>query len=228
MRRRAFLTLLAGAALCPAEEPVFVPLFPEDGEPRGWRVRNWADVKNDPQQPSPWLVKDGVLHGSEPRGTWLVSEREYGDFKLEFEFLLGERGNSGLGLRFPPAGDPAFDGIELQMVDPRYYPSDYSFDPAELTGGLYKALPPRAQLYKPNEWNRYEITCRGALIKVMLNRKLIQDVDLTKETRAVERGLPLAQRPRRGHLGFQELSRGGAHVQIRGARIKELTTSEAN
>lgn len=33
---------------------------------------------------------------------------------------------------------------------------------------------------------------------------------------------PLKDRPRRGHIGFQELSRDGAHVQIRNARLKEL------
>ena len=32
----------------------------------------------------------------------------------------------------------------------------------------------------------------------------------------------LRQRPLEGHIGFQELSRGGAHVEIRNARIKEL------
>jgi hypothetical protein len=91
-----------------------------------------------------------------------------------------------------------------------------------LTGGLYKALPPRAQVYKPQEWNRYKITCRGSRIKVVLNGTLLHDVDLAKETRALERGTPLAERPHRGHIGFQELSRGGGHVQIRNARIKEL------
>jgi hypothetical protein len=29
-------------------------------------------------------------------------------------------------------------------------------------------------------------------------------------------------RPRKGHIGFQELSRGTEHVQIRNARIKVL------
>jgi hypothetical protein len=162
------------------------------------------------------------MEGSDPRGTWLISEAEYGDFVLEFDFQLGERGNSGCGLRFPLHGDPAFDGLEIQMVDPRYYPADMSVGPAELTGGIYKALPPRAQVFKPLEWNHYEITCRGSRIKVVLNGTLLHDVDLADETRALERGEPLAARPRRGHIGFQELSRGGGHVQIRHARIKEL------
>jgi hypothetical protein len=34
--------------------------------------------------------------------------------------------------------------------------------------------------------------------------------------------VPLNQRPRRGHLGFQELSRDGTQVMIRNARIAEL------
>ena len=231
MRRgRALVALLLALGLLPgsmthrgmAAEREFVPLFPNEGPPNGWLVRHWADVKDRPEHAGTWQVKDGILHGSEPRGTWLVSEREYGDFVIEFEFLLGERGNSGFGLRFPPRGDPAFDGIEVQMVDPRYYPPEYAFEPAELTGGIYKALPPRSQVFKPAEWNRYEITCRGSHLKVVLNGKVLHDVDLARETRAVERGAPLAERPRRGHIGFQELSRGGAHVQIRNARLKEL------
>ena len=222
MKRRHFLGLLGAAACARAADAEFVPLFPDEGPPKGWSVRHWADVKNEPPQPSPWLVKEGVLHGSEPRGTWLISEREYGDFLLEFEFKLGEKGNSGVGLRFPPQGDPAFDGIEVQMVDARYYPPDYAFEPAELAGGIYKALPPLAQVYKPTEWNRYEITCRGSQLKVVLNGTLLHDVDLAKETRTLERGKPLAERPRRGRIGFQELSRGGGHVMIRGARLREL------
>jgi hypothetical protein len=199
----------------------WTPLFPKDGSPEGWVVRHWANVKDEPPQPSSWTVKDGVLHGSEPRGTWLVSEREYGDFVLEFEWKLGEQGNSGVGLRFPPQGDPAFDGMEVQMVDPRYY-GEQPFEPGELTGSIYKALVPRAQVYRPGEWNRYEITCRGAQVRVILNGQLLHDVNLAQETRPLERGTPLAQRPRKGRIGFQELSRGGGHVLIREARIREL------
>src|SRR5215218_1688184 len=109
----------AGPAAAAGGQDKWVKLFPEEGVPKGWIVRVWSDVSQPGPEGAVWTVKDGVLHGSEPRGTWLVSEREYGDFTLEFEFKLGERGNSGCGLRFPPAGDPAFDGLELQMADER-------------------------------------------------------------------------------------------------------------
>ncbi len=153
-----------------------------------------------------------------------MCEKEYGDFILEFEFKLGERGNSGCALRAPMAGDPAFDGIELQMADVRYNPEA---KPSELTGGLYRAIAPRKQLYKPTEWNRYQITLRGSKMKVVLNGEVIQDLNLDEHDEVVKRhdgntAPPIKSRPRRGHIGFQELSRGEGHAQIRNARIKVL------
>jgi hypothetical protein len=153
-----------------------------------------------------------------------MSEKEYGDFILEYEFKLGERGNSGLALRAPMKGDPAFDGLELQMADVRYNPEAKD---SELTGGLYRALAPSKQVYKPTEWNRYQIELRGSRIKVTLNGEKIQEADLSAYGEPVKRhnGLdapPLKDRPRKGHIGFQELSRGGDHVLIRNARIKVL------
>ncbi len=219
--------LLALAASAAEDTAGFIPLFPQDGVPKGWLVRNWDNVKNSPKEGVVWRVEKGVLHGSDPRGTWLLSEKEYGDFILEFEWKLGERGNSGAALRAPLSGDPAFDGMELQMVDPRYYPPEMSVTPAELTGSLYKAVAPRRQLYQPTEWNKYRITCRGGSIKVVLNGESILDLNLDEQTKPTKRhdgtdAPPLKDRPRKGRIGFQELSRGGGHVEIRNARIKVL------
>jgi hypothetical protein len=199
-------------------------LFPDDGVPKGWVVRTWNDLAKPPSPPVVWRVQDGILRGGEPRGTWLVSEQEYADFELEFEFKLGARGNSGCALRAPLAGDPAFDGMELQMADVRYNPQA---KPSELTGGLYRALAPRQQVYRPEQWNRYHVICRGARVTVTLNGEPILDVNLDEQTDQVKRhdgsdAPPLRDRPRKGHLGFQELSRDGAPVQIRNARIKVL------
>lgn len=205
-------------------EAEFETLFPMNGTPFGWVVRAWDDVSKPAEGNPQWTIKDRILSGGEPRGSWLLSEQEYGDFVLEFEFLLGERGNSGCALRAPMKGDPAFDGLELQMADFRY---NTEAKEDELTGSLYRAKAPRQQVYKPTEWNRYEIACRGPVIKVMLNGELIQDVNLDNETQRPLRhdgtpAPPLKDRPRRGHIGFQELSRDGSHVQIRNVRLKVL------
>ena len=201
----------------------FVPLFPANGEPKGWVVGAWNDVSK--REESVWLVKDGVLHGGDPRGTWLMSEKEYGDFIAEFEFKLGTNGNSGFAMRSPMKGDPAFDGLELQMADFRYNPSAKD---SELTGGLYRALAPSKQIYKPGEWNSYHIELRGSRVVVILNGEKIQDADLSAYSEPVKRhdntmAPALKDRPRRGHIGFQELSRGqDQHSMIRNARIKAL------
>jgi hypothetical protein len=221
----AAATLFLGNAF--AAEEGFKPLFPRDGIPDGWSVRDWADVKNPPPEGAVWKVIDGVLHGSEPRGTWLISEKLYGDFILKFDFKLGDRGNSGCGLRIPEAGDPAFDGLEIQMVDPRYFPDDTKPLPSELTGALYRAIEPTRQVFKPNAWNTYEITLKGTQATVILNGEKVVDTDLHKIVTTLKRHngkdvVPMKERPLKGHIGFQELSRGGDHVQIRNARIKEL------
>lgn len=216
--------LLAGGCRSVKTEAEWQPLFPTRGVPPGWVVRAWNDVSRPAEGHPVWRVEQGVLLGGEPRGSWLLSEREYGDFILEFEFKLGERGNSGLALRAPLRGDPAFEGLELQMADLRYNPEA---KPEELTGALYRAVAPRRQVYRPGEWNKYEIACVGPELKVVLNGELILDLDLRQQTHRPKRhdgseAPPLKDRPRRGHLGFQELSRDGSHVQIRNARIKVL------
>ena len=215
-----------------AKSDSVVALFPKDGVPAGWRVGMWNDVSKPAEGSPVWTVKDGVLHSGDPRGSWLMSEKEYGDFILEYEFKLGERGNSGLALRAPMKGDPAFDGMELQMADYRY---NTNATAAELTGGLYRALAPSKQVYKPTEWNSYRIELRGSRIVVILNGEKIQDADLSAYSEPVKRhdntlASGLKDRPRRGHIGFQELSRSekegekrnGDHVMIRNVRIQVL------
>jgi len=109
--------------------------------------------------------------------------------------------------------------------------ADYRYNTAakdsELTGGIYRAIAPRKQVYKPTEWNSYVVTLQGARMHVVLNGEVIHDLNLDEQTQKVFRhnGQPcpaVKDRPRKGHIGFQELSRGAEHALIRNARIKVL------
>jgi len=220
--RFVLLGLLLTWVATGADNKGFVQLFPEDGTPKGWVIGEWNDVSKPGK--GVWRVEKGVLHGEKPRGTWLMSDKEYGDFILEYEFKLNEVGNSGCALRAPMKGDPAFDGMELQMADFRY---NTNAKPSELTGGLYRAVAPTKQVYKPTEWNKYHITLKGPKVEVELNGQKILNVNLEEQTKTVKRhdgtdAPPLKERPRKGYIGFQNLSRGDEHVQIRNARIKAL------
>ena len=48
--------------------------------------------------------------------------------------------------------------MEIQMADFRYNPEAKD---SELTGGIYRAIAPTKQVYKPTEWNKYQITLKG-------------------------------------------------------------------
>ena len=66
-------------------------------------------------------------------------------------------------------------------------------------------------------------------MKVTLNGQLVLDVNLDEQLKPAERhdgsdAPPLKKRPRKGRIGFQELSRGGGHVQVRNARVKVLSS----
>src|SRR5438552_8102122 len=217
------LVSLLAVPLARAEEDGFVALFPDNGEPKGWTVGTWNDVSK-PVKDVHWTVKDGVLYSSKTRGNWLMSDKEYGDFILECEIKLGPKGNSGIALRAPMKGDPAFDGMELQVADFHY--NEQAKD-SELTGGIYRAIAPTKQVYKPTEWNQFRVELKGIHLKVTLNGEVIQDVDLDKYDQPVKRhdgsnAPPVKDRPRRGHIGFQHLSRNNEPVLIRGVRIKVL------
>jgi len=221
-----------------AEEPgpKFTVLFPDDGPvTKGWTVRTWANVKDAPQYQTNWDVRDGVLYGGKSPtrkwvGTWLLSEREYSDFILEVDFKFingGAKGNGGVALRAPLYGRPSYNGMELQITDPRYEFTLYRYGGSDqLTGSIYKILPPIKQVYNAGEWNHYRIDIRGSKLKVWLNDVLIQDADLDTVTQKItphedwkEPVKPLSERPHRGHIGFQELSEEGEQLLYRNARI---------
>ena len=209
-------------SLVAADEPV--PLFPDKGVPKGWVVRAWNDLAKAPGDDTAWAVEDGILKPGKKRGTWLVSEKEYGDFVLEFEIKLTERGNSGVALRAPMKGDPAFDGMELQFADLRY---NKDAKDSELTGGIYRAAAPTKQVYKPTEWNTCKVELKGSKLKATINGELVQDIDLDKFDQSVKRhdgtdAPPLKDRPKKGHIGFQHLSRENEPIQIRNVKITEL------
>jgi hypothetical protein len=67
----------------------------------------------------------------------------------------------------------------------------------------------------------------GSKIKVILNGSLIVDQDLDSEETIIKRhngedAPALKNRPRKGRIGFHNLSRGGSPVLIRNAKIKIL------
>jgi hypothetical protein len=115
---------------------------------------------------SHWQVVDGSLMPcGEPAG-YLTSDRRYKNFVLSVEFKCGEEVNSGVFVR---SADDNSGGYEVQIW--RQQPAGFN------TGGIVGvAKTARTYTFKPNEWNRYQITADGDHLVVELNGETTLDV----------------------------------------------------
>jgi hypothetical protein len=181
---------------------------------RGWHFKDGTGAG--------WRATGGIISstgGAEPgRGNWLTTNRTYGDFTLTVEYrLLTPGANSGVALRFPPDGDPAFEGLELQIWDGG---AAGGGDASETrTGAIYGEVAPSSLPIRPTgQWNRFDIRCQGPLVQVYLNGVQIHNLRLDS-VRVGKRGRPLAERPRSGYIGLQNHT---GQIEFRNIQITEL------
>jgi len=114
---------------------------------------------------SHWQVVDGSLVAcGEPTG-YLTSDRSYRNFVLSIEFKCGVDTNSGVFVRSPQENG----GYEVQIW--RRQPAGYN------TGAIVgTAKTAREYAFKPDQWNRYQITADGDHLVVELNGETTLDV----------------------------------------------------
>jgi hypothetical protein len=197
----------------PAEQG-FVPLF--DGR----TLNGWSMVG---QKGEGYGVKDGMIYCAKGGGGKLITDREYADFVLRFEFRMPPEGsNNGLGIRTPREGDAAYEGIELQILDERAALAGKwgTLRDTQYHGSVYDVIAARRGAMKPaGEWNVQEVTAHGRRITVVLNGQTILDANLDSVTDpAVLKKHPGLQRTR-GHLAFLGHD---DYIEFRNIRIKEL------
>lgn len=195
------LGILSIAAVAFADSPRLQPLF-NGRDLSGWVVMHGGE----------WAIDHGVLVGRngtnwttnpEYSGSWLRTEREYGDFILELEYAISERGNSGIHFRSALEKNPSFTGYEMQINDDAGRPPRKSG-----TGSLYDVVAPTKNMSKPaGEWNQVRITCKGDRIQVTLNGEQIVDF----------RG----DRSKRGYIGLQNHDARSV-VKFRNIRLAEI------
>ncbi len=189
-------------------QPRFVALF--DGTTLAGWVGDTAGYK----------AQDGAIHAL-TTGTNLFTEAVYADFHLKFEFLLTPGANSGIGIRAPLAGDTAFDGMEIQVLD-NSSPKYANLAPWQYHGSIYGVVPAKREHLKAvGEWNQEEIIASGSKIRVILNGKTIVDADISQaaEDGTIDGKPHPGLRRQGGHIGF--LGHGDG-VSFRKIEIMEL------
>ena len=220
MRPIALTTVLAASlTLVPTlvaqqAEPGFTPLF--DGK----TLNGWTLIGGRGEG---YGVKDGVLYCAKGGGGKLITNKEYGDFVLRFEFRMPAEGsNNGLGIRAPREGDAAYQGIELQILDEKAALSGKwgQLKDSQYHGSVYDVIAAKKGAHKPaGEWNVQEVTAKGRRITVVLNGQTILDADLdsVKDPAVLAKHPGLARTS--GHIGFLGHN---DFLEFRNIRIKEL------
>lgn len=211
--------LLPGCQNRPWANRGFKPLF--DGQTlNGWKL---MDKKGDG-----YGVTNGVLFCAKGGGGNLLTEQEYENFILRFEFKLEEGSNNGLGIRAPLEGDAAYLGMEIQILEEGAAEKGKwgKLKPEQFHGSIYGVVAAQKGALKPvGEWNTEEVIANGRQIKVIVNGITILDTNLND----INDPAKIAKHPglfrERGHLGFLG---HGDYIEFRNIRIKELSRTPSH
>ena len=189
----------------------FEPLF------NGKDLTGWEEIGGEKKT---WGVEDGILYTDGTKGGgWLSTAREYGDFVLELEFKVPVNGNSGVFIRAPRTGNPAFEGSEIQVLDdygPMYV--EMNLKPYQYTGSLYSTEAPRRRVSKPaGEWQKMRIYTQGRVVRVTLNDVLVTIANQDEHPDKLEEHPGLKRYE--GYIGLQNHE---SRLDYRNIRIREV------
>lgn len=206
----ALIASLGGAAACLASPPEAVSLF--DGKTlEGWKPAKEANAKY-------WKVVDGVIIGDHdgrkvPTNTYLITEKEYGDFELRCKFRISgdhKTGliNSGIQYRSFISDKGKMTGYQAD-IGKGYWGDIYD---EHRRGKLAKG--DTAKLFETlieDGWNDYLIRCKGDKHELLINgHKTVEYIEKNQDI------------PARGIFGLQLHSGGVAKVEFKDITITEL------
>jgi len=156
-----------------------------------------------------WRVEDGAIVGGSleetvPHNEFLCTHLSYANFDLRLKYKLETNGgftNAGVQLRSQRATDPAYEMIGYQAdIGPGYFGVLYDETRRnKVLAGIDSLAGVR--LFKPNEWNEYQVIAEKNRIRIFLNGQ--QTVDYTEQDPSI---------PQSGLIGLQV--HGGGKVKI--------------
>ncbi|GAC1333499.1 MAG: hypothetical protein NVSMB14_00350 [Isosphaeraceae bacterium] len=200
--------LALGATATIAGDEEFKTLF--DGKTtEGWTLVNSAKGN--------WVVQDGELVTKGQGGGWLSTDKQYADFTLKLEYKTKVGGNSGVFIRSPRSGDPAYTGMEIQILDDD---ADMykALKPAQYCGSIYGVVATKRGFTKrAGEWNAMEITAKGTHVTIKLNGATVVEADLAEHQDAAKEHPGILRKT--GYIGLQSHSEP---VEFRNIMVKEL------
>ncbi len=192
----------------------------------GWHLYNKGKVA------SAWVVQDSTLHcrfdTTEVEHGDLVSDKEFENFDLKFEWKIPKEGNSGVFINVvekPEIPTAWASAPEYQLLEASH--PDYATSPKKRAGGMFNLFEQKNPVSpKPvGEWNQSEIKQTGGKIEFYLNGVLTVQEDLTNQAwkdliaSTGFQHFPEFGKATKGRIGLQEWSKG---ISFRNIKIKTL------
>jgi hypothetical protein len=193
----------------------------------GWHLYNRGKV------PSAWIVVNGELY-CKPDGKLehgdLISDNEYENFDLQFDWKIIKYGNSGvfIDVQEDTAIRTAWaSGPEYQLLDASN--PDYA-NPVKQSGCLFGLFPQlnKADLKPFGEWNQSRIVQLDGKVEFYLNGVLTLKEDFNSQAwadtvaRSNFKRFPEFGKHTKGKIGLQDWSKG---VSFRNVKIKDLSSA---
>jgi hypothetical protein len=181
MQRTLFLLVMTAGLVAGAERP-WTKLF--DGKTlKGWTLCNGQAT---------YKVEQGAIVGTTKEGSpnsFLCTDREYGDFVLEFEVKTDPALNSGVQVRSHRYAEDqtvkTFNGkewVERKQAKGRVYgyQVEVANEQSGASGGIYDEArrgwlhniagdAAASKAFRDNQWNKYRVEARGDTIRVFVN-----------------------------------------------------------
>jgi hypothetical protein len=152
-----------------AEDKGFVPLF------SGKDLTGWHVVRGDKRD---WQVEQGQLRiqGTDwAHRSFLVSDKEYKDYAVRFEFQADDKARAFFIVRsLPGRGADDIPGGHIMIA------ADKRAGRFTWANGDFLSPSPRPQLQPPENWNRMEIRLHGGRLRVLHNGTQVQNLNLNQ------------------------------------------------
>ncbi len=196
---------------------------------RGWHLYNSGTV------PSSWIALKGELYcdpyNFEVKHGDLITDKEYRNFDLKFDWKITAEGNSGVFInvqedkRYPVA---YHTGLEYQLIDNCLIGENPFLDDSTRWAGCVYGFRPYQEDVITNpvgQWNEARIQQMNGRVTFWLNDKISGEVDMTTDEwddmvkNSEFKNYPEFGKTPSGHIGLQYWAKG---VSFRNIKIREL------
>ena len=193
----------------------------------GKNTEGWHPFRNMKDSTYKWTISDGVL-SSKGGHVDLVSDGEYENFDLTFDWKVGKGGNSGI-MYMVQEGDTSIHstwhtGIEFQLIDDKGWNGE--LHESQKAAAVYDLYDPKVLAANDaGTWNSARIVSDKGHIQHFLNDKMIADYIWNspdfkaRVAKSKFKDMPLFAKKAKGHFAIQD---HGQEVALKNIKIKEL------